>query len=89
MITEALIRRIIEHFASVDFWRSHWDQAAVVIVGSSVRGMTDAFTDVDILVFVPQTAYSDLCEHYRSAIQSGSIRALNAMAFEFGEFPLM
>jgi hypothetical protein len=79
---------ILAHFQELDFWRDAWDRAALVIVGSSVRGIQDEFADVDVLAFVPQDAYGALYKGYQKAVEAGRVAVLNPNAFLYEEFPL-
>ena len=73
---------IIDHFKGLGFWKDYWDQAAVVIVGSSVRGINDEFSDVDVIVLVDAESWSPIYEHYRREIGTGNIRVLNPVALK-------
>jgi hypothetical protein len=88
LIAQGIEQVILDHFEGLDFWGPQWDRSAVVIVGSSVRGVRDAFVDVDILAFVPRSAYDALYACYRQGVETGRIQVLNPAAFQYDEFPL-
>jgi len=88
MIEKETQKTIIKHFEELDIWKTFWAQSAVVIVGSSVRGIKDEFTDIDILAFVPQISYDTVYEGYRQAVEANQIKVLNPKAFKYNEFPL-
>ena len=87
-ITQALRKRVLDHFQDLPFWADYWDGAAVAVVGSSTRGVADKFNDIDIVVFVDATSWRPMYEHYRREIQAGNINVLNLAALEYDEFPL-
>ena len=88
LVNSSLTKVIIDHFLSLGFWARHWNQSAVVIVASSVRGMDDQFTDVDVIALVDRDSWSRIYDHYRREIDEGHVRVLNPAALEYGEFPL-
>ena len=89
MITPDVRRTIIEHFQGLEFWRPHWAESAVVILGSAVRGMADEFSDIDINVYVPEGSYWEVYERYREAVEAGRVEIWNPTAFQYREFPFV
>jgi predicted nucleotidyltransferase len=89
MITPEMRATILAHFEAHDFWRPHWPETAVVVVGSAARGRTDEFADVDVEVYVPKSSYDTIYESYAAAVERGSVEVLNPRALLFREFPLV
>jgi len=89
MLADDTRETILRHFESLDFWGAHWPQSAVVVTGSSVRGTTDEFADIDVNVYVPEASFDPLYAEYRRAAEEGRIEVMNPRAFRYGEFPFV
>jgi len=87
MVSRPVCQGILSHFASLDFWRPHWSQAAVVVAGSAAVGWEDEVSDTDVLVLVPQEAYQPVYERYRQATAEARVAVMNPRALQFDEFP--
>lgn len=80
---------IIRHFEALGFWKPHWQHSAVIVAGSCARGIMDEFTDVDVIVYVPESSFDPLYAAYRSAADEARIEVMNSAAFKYGEFPFV
>lgn len=89
MLAEDVRETIIHHFENLALWGPHWPQSAVIVTGSSVRGTTDEFADVDVNVYVPQGAFGPLYADYQRAVEEGRVEVLNPSALKHREFPFV
>ncbi len=87
MMTPEMRTTILGHFEGHDFWRPHWPETALVVLGSAARGRMDEFADVDVEVYVPGSSYDTIYESYASAVERGRVEVLNPRALQFREFP--
>jgi hypothetical protein len=89
VLAENTREAIIRHFEDLDFWTAYWERGAVVVTGSSARGVVDEFADVDVHVYVAEACLGPLYAEYRKAAEEDRIAVMNPAAFRYGEFPFV
>ena len=81
----AAITRCVE---SLPLWSQHGMRVSVVLLGSLAAGLGDEYSDVDVVVLVPEPLFTEWYQPIWEAVDQGTISILNPRARLFHEYPL-
>ena len=81
--------RIKASVASVPSWDRCGQRGATVLSGSRAAGLSDATSDIDVDLLLPEPWFTEIYEPFWEAVDSGAITVLNPRARLFDEYPII